>query len=115
MLQSHRPMMDEMRTAVVLGMSVRTPGDPMWEMLDAPMVRLMEQEQRQMDRMAGGRPFGPSGAALAPSTEPWARRASPTWDRRASSRTFPVPPQSASRPSSGGGSAASGPDRDPTS
>ena len=55
MLQSHRPMMDQMRTAVVRGMAVRMPGDPMREMLDARMVRLMEQDQRQMDRMAGRR------------------------------------------------------------
>ena len=55
MLESHRPMMDQMRTAVVRGMAVRMPDDPMREMLDARMVRLMEQEQRQMDRMAGRR------------------------------------------------------------
>ena len=52
MLDAHRPMMSQMRTALVSAMTTRMPGDPMRRMTAAEL-RLMEQEQAQLDRLVG--------------------------------------------------------------
>lgn len=52
MLDAHRPMMSQMRTAATPGMPSRMPGDPMRRMTAAEL-RLMEQEQAQLDRLVG--------------------------------------------------------------
>ena len=51
MLDTHQPMMDQMRASSTPQMTGRMPQDPMWQMLDASMVDLMEQSQAQIDRM----------------------------------------------------------------
>lgn len=51
MLESHQPMMEQMRTGVLPGMTDRMPQDPMRQMLSPSMIDLMEQNQAQIDRM----------------------------------------------------------------
>lgn len=55
MLGSHQPMMEQMRAGATPQMTDRMPQDPMWQMLDASMVDLMEQNQAQIDRMLARR------------------------------------------------------------
>ena len=51
MLETHQPMMDQMQASSTPQMTGRMSQDPMWQMLDAPMVDLMEQNEAQIDRM----------------------------------------------------------------
>ena len=51
MLETHQPMMGQMQASSTPQMTGRMPQDPMWQMLDSPMVDLMEQNQAQIDRM----------------------------------------------------------------
>ena len=51
MLESHQPMMEQMRGSLTSQMVTRMPTDPMRTTLDADMVTLMEQNQAQIDRM----------------------------------------------------------------
>ena len=51
MLDTHQPMMDQMQASSTPQMAGRMPQDPMWQMLDSPMVDLMERNQAQIDRM----------------------------------------------------------------
>lgn len=51
MLDSHQPMMEQMRAGATPQMTDRMPQDPMRQMLDSSMVDLMEQNQAEIDRM----------------------------------------------------------------
>lgn len=51
MLDSHQPMMEQMRVGVTPQMTDRMAQDPMRQMLDSSMIDLMEQNQAEIDRM----------------------------------------------------------------
>jgi len=51
MAESHRPMMEQMRATVVPQMPSIMTSDPMWQNLTPDMVRAMETQQADIDRM----------------------------------------------------------------
>ncbi len=53
MLDGHEGMMDQMRGSVTPQMTNLMPADPMRQMLSPETIRLMEQNQEQIDRMLG--------------------------------------------------------------
>lgn len=55
MVDSHQPMMEQMRASATPQMVSMMPSDPMRTTLDADMITLMEQNQTQIDRMLARR------------------------------------------------------------
>lgn len=55
MVDSHQPMMEQMRASSTPQMLSLMPSDPMWTTLDPDMITLMEQNQAQIDRMLARR------------------------------------------------------------
>ena len=51
MLDSHQPMMEQMRAGANPQMTDRMPTDPMRQMLDPSMIDMMERNQAEIDRM----------------------------------------------------------------
>ena len=51
MAESHRPMMEQMRATAVPQMPSIMTSDPMWQNLTPDMVRAMEAQQADIDRM----------------------------------------------------------------
>ena len=51
MAESHRPMMEQMRATAVPQMPSIMTSDPMWQNLTPDMMRAMETQQADIDRM----------------------------------------------------------------